>query len=149
MRLPPPPSWAIKKTRVKAAPALKPSKKAVPTEHSEQSALFSWAALSAARWPGLSLLFAVPMGGARNAITGARLRAEGAKAGIPDCCLPVAAGDYHGLFIEMKRTKGGKVSPEQKWWIAALRAQGYRVEVCKGFDEARAVIIDYLKGGQN
>lgn len=38
------------------------------------------------------------------------------KRGFPDYCI---AGPYGVLFIEIKG-KGGKASPEQKKWIAAL-----------------------------
>lgn len=50
--------------------------------------------------------------------TGGRLRAEGLKSGVPDLCLPSAHGQYHGLYIEMKRTQGSKTTPEQKEWLA-------------------------------
>jgi hypothetical protein len=30
------------------------------------------------------------------------------------------------------------------WWIHSLRAEGYAVGVCWGFDEARDAIIKYL-----
>ena len=53
-------------------------------------------------------------------------------------------GKYAGLFIEMKRRRGGVVSSEQKAYIAELRAEGYRVEVCRGCAEAFAVLEDYL-----
>jgi hypothetical protein len=54
-----------------------------------------------------------------------------------------ARGPYHGLFLELKRIKGGVVSPEQDRWHAELRAQGYRVEVCKGAEAAWTVLLDY------
>ena len=73
-----------------------------------------------------------------------RLKMEGVRAGVPDLFLPVATGGKHGLFIEMKRTKGGTISPEQKDWLAHLNEQGYRAEVCKGFEAAKAVIQDYF-----
>ena len=72
------------------------------------------------------------------------LKATGATAGVPDLFLPVPTSQYHGLFIEMKRTKGGKVSPEQKEWLEYLNSAGYRAVVCKGFLEAKAVIESYL-----
>lgn len=39
-----------------------------------------------------------------------------------------------------------EISPAQKTWIAALRKAGYAVEVCKGWEAAAAVIMDYLEG---
>ena len=72
------------------------------------------------------------------------MKAEGQRQGVPDLTLPVPSGSYHGLFIELKRVKGGRVSPEQKDWLAFLSGQGYRAEVCKGAVEAIAVINEYL-----
>ena len=46
--------------------------------------------------------------------TGGRLRAEGLKSGVPDLCLPSAHGEYHGLYIEMKRTKRRQGDPGAK-----------------------------------
>lgn len=47
----------------------------------------------------------------------------------------------------MKRRKGGRVSDDQREWLAHCNENGYRAEVCRGWDEAREVIEDYLKGG--
>ena len=66
------------------------------------------------------------------------------KAGVPDIFLPVASGIYHGLFIEMKRAKGGTVSEAQNEWITRLIRQGYAVLVCHGADEAICMIREYL-----
>lgn len=76
--------------------------------------------------------------------TGGRLRAEGLKSGVPDLCLPSAHGQYHGLYIEMKRTQGSKTTPEQKEWLAALEAEGYQTALCRGADAAIEIITDYL-----
>lgn len=68
----------------------------VPDEHSEQVSLFRWWKLRYRDHP--ALLFAIPNGGARDRITGKRLKDEGVRAGIPDICLPWPSGGYHGLF---------------------------------------------------
>ncbi len=114
-----------------------------PTEDEEQEALFDWAA--AEPRPILRLMFAIPNGGFRNKATAVRMKRTGTKAGVPDIFLPVPAGRWHGLFIEMKRTKGGSVSKAQRDMLYALRAQGYRCAVCKGFEDARRVILDYIE----
>lgn len=116
-----------------------------PMEHDEQKALFDWAAWAAKQYPDLALMHAIPNGGHRHPVTAARLKAEGVKPGIPDIHLPVARGRYHGLWIELKRRCGGSVSPEQKAWKSALEHQGHRVEICKGFEEAKATIEEYLR----
>lgn len=118
----------------------------IPTEHEEQAALFKWAKLSAGAHPGLKLLFAIPNGGHRHKAVAGKLAAEGVKPGVPDACLPVARGEFHGLYIEMKRRDGGSLSETQKGWIADLNDQGYQAECCHGWDEAREVIEAYLAG---
>ena len=115
-----------------------------PSEESEQIILFQWADVKAARYPVLKLLHAIPNGGFRILQTAVKLKRQGVKKGVPDICLPVAAHGYHGLYIELKRRVGGRLSVEQKSWLNALNAQGYKAEVCKGFDEAANIIKDYL-----
>lgn len=117
-----------------------------PTESIEQQQLMAWAALEAHKYPCLRLLHAIPNGGKRGKVTAAIMQAEGVKRGVPDLFLPVPRGGYHGLYIEMKRQRGGQVSGHQVWWLNALREQGYRTAVCKGFEPARRVILDYLGG---
>ncbi len=111
-----------------------------PTEHEEQVTLFTWFRM---RYAGM-LMYAIPNGGARSSITGARLRDEGVLAGVPDIFLPCPSGGKHGLYIEMKRQKGGRVSAPQKTVMQALRMQGYEVAVCHGWQEARDYIEQYL-----
>lgn len=77
----------------------------------------------------------------------ARMKAAGVKAGVPDMFLPVARGGSHGLYIELKRIKGGRVSAEQLAWMEELTREGYTCAVCHGWEEARKVIQTYLKGG--
>lgn len=117
-----------------------------PTEAQEQEALFRWAAYSRGKYPALELMYAVPNGGSRNLIEAAHLKAQGVKPGVPDICLPVPSGRYTTLYIELKRRKGGRVSEEQKGWIAALNRVGCRAVVCRGWDEAREEIERYLGG---
>ena len=116
----------------------------VPTEHEEQRALLARVRRAADAFPDLALLYAIPNGGHRQKASAGKLWAEGVKRGVPDLCLPIPRDGYHGLYLELKRVTGGTVSPEQRVWHAALREQGYRVEVCKGADAAWAVLCDYL-----
>ena len=44
------------------------------------------------------------------------------------------------LWVEMKRTKGGSISPEQKDVIKQLESVGYWVIVGKGADDAKRQI---------
>lgn len=119
-------------------------RKATATEHQEQAALFERVELEGRKYPELELLFAIPNGGLRDKRVAAKLKAEGVKPGVPDLCLPVARGRYHGLFIEMK-AKGGTVTPEQVQWTSKLTLQGYFAMICVGQDDAWSVLTSYLE----
>lgn len=110
------------------------------SEHAHQVTLIQWFDV---QYPDLRI-FAIPNGGQRNKLVAHKLKLEGVRPGVPDLFLPVARGAYHGLFIEMKAPEGGRVSKEQKDWIEWLNGAGYKAVVCKGFDEARAAIEEYL-----
>lgn len=109
-----------------------------PTEAQEQRTVVQWC-----DWMHVPV-FHIPNGGYRHKHTAYQLKAQGVRPGVPDLCIPVPRGSYHGLFIEMKRRKGGSLSPTQREWIDTLRANGYRVEVCKGADEAIETLEEYL-----
>lgn len=119
----------------------------IPTEHDEQVALIDWWNNGAAHAYGLTIyhLFAIPNAGAGASKGQAgKMKAEGTRAGIPDLFLAVPRLQCPGLFIEMKRRDGGRLSLEQQLAIQALSRQGYRCVVCKGADEAIRAIRDYL-----
>lgn len=113
------------------------------TEHAEARALMQMVKLHEGRHPALRMLYAVPNGGDRHPAVAAKMKAEGAKAGVPDYCLAAPSGAHHGLYIELK-TLTGYASKEQKQWVERLREQGYRAEVCRGWVQAWRVIREYL-----
>ena len=117
-----------------------------PSEDDEQKTVMEWAMLMSRQFPELELLHHIPNGGSRHPAEAQKLKAMGVKAGVPDLFLPVARGGAHGLWVEMKRRKGGKLSPDQKAWIEALTAQHYTVIVAHGADEACDAIYQYLEG---
>lgn len=112
-------------------------------ESQEQCALFEWAAYNLGNKPELKLMFHVPNGGWRKPREAARLKREGVKPGVPDVCLPVPKGMYHGLWIEMK-AKGNYPTPEQRIWLKNLNLQGYYAVCCHCWEEAKNVIENYL-----
>ena len=118
----------------------------IPTESAEQQLLFQWARMQSGKYPELTLLYHIPNEGKRSHKTGARMKAEGLKTGVPDICLPVARGGHHGLYIELKRVKNSRVTVAQMAWIEALTRQGYVAAVCRGADEAIELITRYLRG---
>lgn len=92
------------------------------------------------------MLYHIPNGGKRGKAEAIRFKAEGVKAGVPDICLPVARGEWHGLYIELKRREGGRVSAEQTQWLEALMREGYCTAICRGWEEAQRMILRYLRG---
>jgi len=118
-------------------------KAAIPTESQEQAAFVSWFRLA---YPALTdLFFAIPNGAHKSPAMAAKFKREGLVSGVPDICLAHPKHGLHGLFIEMKRIKGGKVSDSQQKILASLAAQGYSVRVCFGCDEAIEAVRDYLR----
>ena len=118
----------------------------IPTESAEQQWLFKWAAYESSTHPELGLMYHIPNEGQRSRATGGRMRAEGLKKGVPDICLPVARMGFHGLYIELKRIKHGRVTEEQRTWLRKLTAEGYLACICHGWRAAARVITDYLNG---
>ena len=116
-----------------------------PTEEAEQRIIFEWAHYAGAERPELQLLFAIPNGGYRTKVTAGRMKATGTKPGVPDMFLPVPRSGYHGLWIELKRRGGGRISPGQRIWAERLVAQGYAHVFAHGADEAIEAIESYLK----
>ncbi len=115
----------------------------VQHEAIEQTKLFNWIAFARNKYPDLDLLYHIPNGGSRNKIEAANLRRQGVRSGVPDLCLPVARGDYHGLYIELKYGKN-KTTENQKEWLHKLANQGYAVKVCYGCDEAIQALEYYI-----
>lgn len=120
------------------------------TETQHQAAVIKWSQQPSIRsqWPELALLFHIKnetKEGPKAVMVDKKM---GVKKGVPDLCLPVPRGRYHGLYIEMK-TDTGRASPEQKWWGEQLLAQGYMWECCHGWESAVRVLEWYLqlKGG--
>ena len=116
------------------------------SESAEQIALFQWAGLQTRKYPPLEWLYHIPNGGKRHITTAYRLKLEGVKAGVPDICLPFAAGGFHGLYIELKAGKNTATDNQSKW-ICYLQGNGYCAAVCHGWEAAARLIIEYLKGG--
>lgn len=105
----------------------------VPLEHDEQVAFVHWFRL---QFPHVKIL-AIPNG--TRASIGAAIKAkkEGVSSGVPDLYIPAWK-----LWVEMKRQKGGVVSPEQKEWIQYLESIGDRVIVARGWVDAVSKITD-------
>jgi hypothetical protein len=115
---------------------LKERTERLPTEHEEQREIVFWfrRKFSDVR------IFAIPNGGWRSRATAAKLKAEGVSRGVPDLFVPA-----WGLWIEMKRSDGGRLSPDQKSWHLYLASIGQTVLVCHGAEDAKRQIDAHIK----
>lgn len=115
------------------------------TELQHQQCVIKWGQQPEIRskWPELALLYHIPNERYCTPVQGKQLKRAGVRSGVPDLCLPVPRGQYHGLYIEMK-TETGRTSDTQNWWGERLLAQGYFWEVCHGWSSAVRVLEWYL-----
>ncbi len=109
-----------------------------PTEAQEQIALVEWCDLMRIK------IIHIPNEGKRTLYSGRELARMGLRRGVPDLFIPAARKGFHGLFIELKRIKGGRVTEYQQKWIDTLNNRGYLAIVCYGADEAIAEIKRYF-----
>lgn len=89
------------------------------------------------------IIFSIPNGDYRHQSIAVRLKAEGLLAGIPDLCILKAGGDI--LFVEMKKLQGGTVSKEQKKIHPIMEKLGFKVIVCRGYEEAIKAIEAFMQ----
>lgn len=85
------------------------------------------------RAPPTVYWYHVPNGEKRDAVTGARLKKLGVRAGVPDLAL-VIGGRAH--FLELKRLRGGRLSPSQAVARDLIAMSGATYSVAHGIDEA-------------
>jgi hypothetical protein len=109
-----------------------------PTEDDEQAKLHVWLTREGIRH------YAIPNGGKRNYVEAIKFKRTGVSSGVPDICIPYPMGLYHGLYIELKRAKGGKVSDSQTEWLAFLTKNGYLAQVAEGFEKAKEIVLYYF-----
>jgi hypothetical protein len=88
-------------------------------------------------------LFAVPNGGKRDAATAAKLKEEGALAGVSDLILLYPNRFYGALLVELK-TKEGRQSELQKEWQSKITADGYKYVVVRSLEDFQQEIKNYL-----
>jgi len=109
----------------------------IPSEHKEQADFVAW---FRSEYPCIRI-FAIPNGGNRSITEANRLKAEGVEPGVFDIYIP----EWH-LWIEFKRTKGGKISKDQDVFY------NYVIEKCRdsaffafGCDDAKNKLFTFLK----
>lgn len=116
------------------------NKSHVPLETDEQQRLILW--VDTFHPKEGKLLFAIPNGGSRHPAEAARLKAEGVRPGVLDLFYMEPRGGYHGLFIEMKRSKRSMsvISGGQDHFIKRARGKNYAVRVCWGAAQAKEAL---------
>ena len=115
------------------------TKKYIPSEHAEQVGFVRW---WRNKFPQL-IIFSIPNGGRRAMSVAKKLKEEGLTPGVPDLYCPRLK-----LWIEMKRTKGGKLSTEQEKMIAYLLKIGDNVIVGLGATDASTKVLKFLEEGE-
>jgi hypothetical protein len=122
----------------------------VPLEKDEAEWLLDWARTQRHRGKPLSDYLLMSANGAvlagdakHRAIQMARMKRQGFKAGVFDYFLPIPKGADHGLFLELKRTRGGVVSEDQEKFRALVQDH-YATAICKGWEAAMLAIKSYL-----
>ncbi len=114
----------------------------IPTEAVEQAELVAWLELNDLKFSAIPNSTYTPSWNQKR-----KNHLQGLRPGLPDLLVIV---DGHLLFIEMKRIKGGVISPEQKSWIDALNEiDNVEARVCKGFEEAKNFVTEVLLYNRN
>ena len=108
------------------------------TEAQEQILFVTWLQKQGFRVSGSA------NGGSRHLLEAIKLKRMGVASGFPDIEVPLPSGQYHGFYLEMKRKRGSKLSPNQIDWLNYLRDKSYYAEVAYGFDEAKEHFMRYL-----
>ena len=109
-----------------------------PSEESEQRALAAWLDIKKLWWCH------VPNGGLRHSMTGLKLKAQGAKPGVPDILIftpPPNNPAARGVAIEVKRTSRGVLSGDQRIWLQQLERCGWEVLTAKGARAGIAFLV--------
>lgn len=132
------------------APAKAKRKTPVQWEAFEQKQVVGWARnkflAQPDKFPDLDLLFCSLAGIHMTKPQAARAKEQGNREGVLDLILPKPLRGYCGLFIEMKRKKGGTVSGAQRAEVDRLVRLGYKAVVCEGHEEGIRAIYEYYFG---
>jgi len=123
------------------------------TEHQIQRSYFNILKWNEKDFPELAYIFAIGNGGLRDKRTGAKMKAEGVKRGVPDIMIPIMTSKQFGhnmlgysmggCFLETK-TEKGVMSKEQKAYRLFLIEQGYEHIICRSVPELVSATENYL-----
>lgn len=119
----------------------RPRKRPSDEEHRIQCACVQWFRY---QYPDYRHnLFAIPNGGRRDKVTGAKMKAEGVLAGVADLILLKPNAKHGALLIEMK-TRIGRQADTQRKWQSLIEKDGYKYVVCRSLDDFVRQVNAYL-----
>lgn len=136
----------------------------IPKESDDQATYFDWlktvrvnykVGAGLANVPLFDFAFAVPNGSMlagdskQRAKYMAFLRRRGLKPGVSDIVIALPIGTYHGMYLELKRLKGGVVTKEQRDWQALMLRVGYLAVIARGFEAAKSATLNYLAAAKS
>lgn len=112
-------------------------------ESQMQRAFFKWLKFM----PAINdLTFAIPNAGKRKAKSGALMKSEGMKAGVPDIQVCIPTSKYHGLFIELKVGKNEPTDLQNRM-MNILSKAGYKcVVIWDDWVLVKRELLHYLEG---
>jgi hypothetical protein len=131
-----------KDASLRLTPARKAKAAPPPLESAEQASFIDWFEYQFPR----VLIYAIPNGAflfgdaVRRAKQMAALKRQGLRPGVPDLHIP-----GWGLYLEMKRSKGGVTSDDQDKMHRLLRSMGFTVLVCAGAEAARDAVMEFYR----
>ena len=108
---------------------------------------FEWLSI---KYPATNYVtFATPRIDHHGRVVSDLLKKTGLKAGMPDIMIAKASGEYHGLFLHMKRPAvagmpEGRLTNIEHERSEALKEQGYEVLVAYGAQEAIMILEEYF-----
>lgn len=119
--------------------------RAIATENQECAVFIGWCQLVRVDGePLFERVVKIPNERSCASVSTAILVRLGMRPGFPDYEVLVPRPPYHALFLEAKRTRGGRIAYEQETWRENLRRWGYWAEICTGGEEMIAATRAYL-----
>lgn len=106
------------------------SDRLIPTEAQEGLAFVAYLRRKGLKFTHIPLETGSSLEARRRAI---RMKQQGTARGFPDYLIFVRDC---AIAIELKRRKGGRVTPEQKEWLETLNDAGIQARVCAGYEQA-------------
>lgn len=84
-----------------------------------------------------------PNGGNRSQREAAKLKLMGVLPGVPDIFIPFRAGEYSGLYVELKDHKG-RPSAHQVGFMEDAAKEGFLCVVINCLDVYKETVTEYL-----